>query len=67
MAKSAVARVQTTPSTVKFITRYHELVLTDIGPGIAVTIPEWDDMALVLRREDVDSLKALCEVVLSRP
>lgn len=67
MAKSAVARVQSGPNGVKFISRYHELEFTDLGAGLCVLTPEWDDIALVLKRDDVERLKALCDVVLARP
>jgi hypothetical protein len=63
-----VARVkEEVPSRVVFETEYHELVFTEFGLGIAVLAPEWDGMALILTKADVEKLLTLCNVVVSRP
>jgi hypothetical protein len=68
MPKSAVANVKdSSPSNVTFQTTYHLLSLTDMGAGLAVITPEWDGMALVLTKEDVRKLEALCKTVTARP
>ncbi len=64
----AVAKVkEDRPDRVIFVTKFHELEFADIGAGLAVMAPEWDGMALVLTKQDVAKLKALCDVVMSRP
>ena len=50
-----------------FETDTHKLELVDAGPvGIAVMTPEWDRMALILERDDIDQLEALCRTWLER-
>lgn len=52
---------------VTFSTDYHELTFWDNGDGISVIIPEWDGIALVLQKRDVERLRALVYRVVVRP
>ncbi len=62
-----VAKMEKGPNMVMFTTDTHELEFVDCGAGLAVLAPEWGGMALVLTKADVLELKALIDVVVSRP
>ena len=52
-------------SMVKFTTEYHDLSFANVGAGLAVIIPEWDDFALVLTKDDLRHLRGLIDSVLA--
>ncbi len=66
--KNAAAKLVTlTDGKVTFGSQFHDIEFTDAGDGMYIGTPEWDGMDLYLTKAQVMELKALIDVVVSRP